>query len=148
MNWFKRLFQNNDTKLQEGDYVFGGNFKEPATETPNIGEPVLSFIECVRNNRRRFSFKTETYCRTQIITLIDKQTGEQWCAKWYLYFERTEPRLDSKLDWLTEQEKSHLIKELSKIAKERAEQLRSVNAIRKNRQMTKERDRLKGVYCK
>lgn len=148
MNWFKRLFQNNDTKLQEGDYVFGGNFKEPATETPNIGEPVLSFIECVRNNRRRFSFKTETYCRTHIITLVDKQTGEEWSSKSYISFESSGIRLDPKLDWLTGRERRYLINELSKIGKERARQLSDVKAIRKNRQMSKERDRLKGVYCK
>lgn len=134
MNWFKRLFQNNDTKLQEGDHVFSGSVKEPTIETLNIGEPVLSFIECVRNNRRRFSFTNgNVFLRSHTITLTDRETGEQWCVRSYYNggFDNYN-RLEDKLDWLTNDEQEYLIKELSKIAKERAQQVADVKAIRKN----------------
>lgn len=62
MGWFSDLFSNKD-KWEETEYH---------PEIKNISEPVLSFINCVKENPRRFRIQYSG-------VVIDRQTGTRFC---------------------------------------------------------------------
>lgn len=148
MKWLKKLFinlQNSDKDVQEGDIVLTLG----VTPEKEIGEPVYSFVECVKANPRRFSFEQldnfRMSCR-KTYSVADKQTGEEWrLATDY----RMSRKLECKeLQWLTDDEANYLVSEIYDFFIKRRFRMMEIRNIRFERTQVDERKRLMGVYCK
>lgn len=129
------------------------NLDEDVAEEPkmNISEPVLSFIETFKNNHRRFLITLVTrsehlgYSHTKNYTLLDKQTSEEWVfSVTYRQYGVVGYNFPS---WLTNNECRYIFINISGIYFEREKRMRELNRIKKDRLDSKERDRLKLVYC-
>ena len=120
----------------------------------DISEPVISFVECVRNNTRRFKL-TEVAAKTQqqrytflkMYTLKDRFSGEVFTA-----FQETDYRYD-ETNWefptfVTKDEGDFLAEQLPIIFSGKLKNLVSLKTLRKERKTRVERDRLKSIYCK
>lgn len=146
MKWLKALFQNSDKDLQEGDIIL-----TPVVNVRkrDIGEPVISFVECVKSNPKRFSFEridnVRMSCRRKYM-ITDKQTGEEWRVT-------TDYRMNRKLvckelQWLTDDEANYLDTEIYDFFNKRCQRFIEIRNIRFERTQITERKRLMGVYCK
>lgn len=144
MKWLKKLFRNVqdcDIDIQDCDTCY-----EPVAK--DIGEPVYSFVDCVKANPRRFSFeRLDTFRMTcQTYSVTDKQTGEEWRLA-------TDHRMSRKLackelQWLTDDEANYLVTEMYDFFNKRRQRFIEIRNIRFERTQVDERKRLMGVYCK
>lgn len=149
MSWFSRLLDlhsdtykklhEDDKKIQDCDILI----------KPEIGEPVFSFVDCVKANPKRFSFTrintVRMSCR-QTYMVKDKQTGEEWRVA-------TDHRMSRKLSckelqWLTDDEANYLVTEMYSFFTKRRIRFIEIRNIRFERNQLDERKRLRGVYCK
>lgn len=144
-NWLKK-FLTRDTDLQEGDIVL-----TPVVNVRkrDIGEPVISFVQCVKSNPKRFNFEridnVRMSCRRKYM-ITDKQTGEQW---WVTTDYRMNRKLVCKeLQWLTDDEANYLDTEIYDFFNKRCQRFVEIRKIRFERTQVNERKRLMGVYCK
>ena len=144
-NWLKK-FLTRDTDLQEGDIILTPVI---SFTKPDIGEPVLSFVQCVKENPRRFIFErlnTFRMASRQNYMVKDKQTGEEWRVA-------TDHRMSRKLSckelqWLTDDEAYYLVTEIYDFFNKRRQRFIEIRNIRFERIQVTERQRLMGVYCK
>ena len=128
--------------------------KQVVVETPkDISEPVISFVECVRNNPRRFKYAVfpvedqGRYTCLEMYTLKDRVSGEIFTARrnrMYRYGETpwTFPA------FVTKDEGDFLAEQLHIIFSGKKERLVRLKTLRKERTARVERDRLKSIYCK
>lgn len=108
----------------------------------NISEPVISFVECVKNNPKRFEsnhIKERSTFDISVYSFKDKATGQQWEATILNYYYGIK-NIIKGANFLSEDETDFLIKEIDKIYSSRK--------IRYNALMNlRERNRLKRIYC-
>lgn len=155
LKFLKNLFANPYDKAAE---ELSAEIKrlEPEMVEPDISEPVLSFVNCVKQNRRRFILDyrepVEYEDGKQIVVWYtdktrvfkDRVTGEQWGYR---------PGYGSKVsviwgcDFLTYDEEKYILRELGDFYRERLSRLAEIRRIRRNRKNVIERERLKAVYC-
>lgn len=148
MKWLKALFQNSDKDLQDCDIVLTS---PPVIREVNIGEPVFSFVSCVKANPKRFTFikvkdDRPVYAAGSTYDVKDKHTGEEWRI-------RTDWRCNRKficlsLEWLTDDETAYLFSEIQSFYHTRITRLNEIRTKRFKRTQVGERNRLMGVYCK
>lgn len=133
MGWFSDLFKSGSQKPPfrnatiepdkpwprgEGDFIMlpkGAIYVPPK----DISEPVISFVECVRNNPQRFRFKG--------LKILDKKTGTWFSSKYYysdVY--QTYDQLivyrslkNTNTEWMTKEEFIYAIEELTKIQEDK-----------------------------
>ena len=159
MNWIKWLTDKFNSQTYDNVGDVGEAVQEKARD---ISEPVLSFVECVRNNRKRFTVRDIQwgYDKRYEWEVIDKLTGQVFNAKYCFdsfrrnygaivqYYWKDYP------EWLTTDELDYIRQELTSIYskyRERINLRRSIMRDRYNRdselRKSKERERLKGIYC-
>jgi hypothetical protein len=158
--FLKNLFANPYDKIADQILV---EIKRNEAEKiqPDISEPVLSFVNCVKQNPKRFvlDYKEPTEqcvegddgCKAVIIhwraeTRIFKDllTGEQWQ---YRINYSAKGNSIYGCEFLTGDEKKYILKELGDFYHKRWSRLSELRRIRRNRKNVIERDRLKGIYC-
>lgn len=120
---------------------------------PVISSPVIEFIDTYRKNHRRFKVKTTTCymseSRQGIIT--DRVTRETFGAWWYwdegsrglakVFRMRT-----ANLTWITDEELTYILDEISMTLMERGARLRKLNEGRIEKKHRHARERLTKVY--
>ena len=137
VEWFKGMFGEKEEILEDVGEVF--------VETPkDISEPIISFVECVKNNPRRFKSKQEVCLQTkEVLWLItDKVEKISWKIK--VPYRRNIPTYFSCDTYFTPDEKELLwrvFKECFNNQKKVKEDLRLKRGMAK-------RERLKTIYCK
>lgn len=159
-NFLKNLFANPYDKAAE---ELSAEIKrlEPEMVEPDISEPVLSFVNCVKQNPKRFvlDYKEPTEqcvegddgCKAVVILwrsethiFKDLLTGEEW--KYRISYSARGNSIYG-CEFLTNDEKKHILKELGDFYRERLSRLAEIRRIRMDRKNVTERERLKGVYC-
>ena len=142
----------------------------------DISEPVISFVECVRNNRKRFKClqnRSDRWCYGDVqsqyeeYSFTDKLTNESWNVSIiykYKYGKKHEyhPDYNQEVfyngngfpDFLTEDEIEYIVTSLEVIYKGYRDILQNRRKIINYRKLRdrdiikqKERDRLKTIYC-
>lgn len=117
INWIKNLFKE---------------------KPKDISEPVLSFVECVRQNPKRFQINVvieDPFC--YLYSCFDKEKGIiHWMASY-----------KNKECFLTIDEKIYIRSELTKIYKSGPERKERYIKLKKMRKDRDERNRLKKIYC-
>lgn len=156
MKFLKNLFANPYEKTAD---EMSEEIKrlEPEKIEPDISEPVLSFVNCVKQNHRRFILdyrepveveesaeRTIVWYSSKTSVFKDRFTGEQWT---YRAIYDTMGSIIYGCEFLTEDEKEYILKELVSFYRERWSRLAEIRRIRRQRKSIKERDRLKGIYC-
>lgn len=165
MSIYKRFLDwlsNNET---DNNYLFDNLPKVVArTPMPNVEtckdsnaellvksvicEPILSFVECVRNNPKRFLTKSideeffSIYDKVAF-EITDKVTGEYFALKMCRYTMPRMPFMDisENIKAFTPDELEYACNEIEKIYLKRISRLRKLRSIRARRRLTK-------VYCK
>ena len=156
LKFIKNLFANPYDKMAE---ELPEEIKriEPEKIEPDISEPVLSFVNCVKQNHRRFILDyrepVEVEEGKQIVVwhvgeksrvFKDRLTGEKWSYRPSCGFKQG---FIWGCDFLTRDEEKFILKELGDFYRERLSRLAEIHRIRRQRKSIKERDRLKGIYC-
>lgn len=120
MGWFSDLFNR---KPYGPDIAFNCNVPMPSVKLPkpekDISEPVISFVECVRNNPQRFRFKG--------LKILDKKTGTWFSSKYYYsdVYQTYEQFIvyrslkNTNTEWMTKEEFIYAIEELTKIQQDK-----------------------------
>jgi len=147
MNWFKSLFTSSAQTHEEALPPI--SLYNYAPRPKDISEPVYSFVECVRNNPKRFIVE----CREnsgvniedfyQTFSVEDKNTQEQWSTMMAGFSALS---VMSKPDFLTYDEVVYVVAELKAIYQGRDAKKRSILKNRANRAYDKERKRLMEIY--
>lgn len=112
----------------------------------NISEPIFSFVECVRNNPKRFTVINGEIVQGSRVakkTLLDKKTGQRFEYTTYYYFEIRY----SYPKYLTKDEFEYIKDEVTSIFTARRDRLGELKAIRKQRANKIERQKLMDIYC-
>ena len=156
LKFLKNLFANPYDKMAD---ELSEEIKrlEPEKIEPDISEPVLSFVNCVKQNHRRFILDYRepeeveeseemivSWYSSKISVFKDRLTGEKWS---YRATYDTRGILICGCEFLTEDEKEYILKELEDFYRERWSRLAEIRRIRRQRKNIKERERLKGIYC-
>ena len=160
LKFLKNLFVNPYDKMAE---ELSADIKRIESEKiqPEISEPVLSFVNCVKNNPKRFVLNYEEPTEDCIVgddgckavdnhwwseTRIFKDllTGEQWQ---YRISYSTKGNSIYGCEFLTSDEKKYILKELGDFSGKRRSRFVELRNIRRQRKSMKERERLKGIYC-
>lgn len=170
MNWFKQLFGISDkTETDEMGLpkvsVEIPMLKVKPTKGDDISEPVLSFVKCVQENPKRFNAYSDTnHCYImstnnpedyKAYKIYDKVAEKGWylCGCYYsnVWFIGGYPGeggpMYSDPFFLTEDEKSFIIREVKAIMQYRGGRKEKLEQIRKERRIRDERNRLKEIYC-
>lgn len=157
MNWFKNLFKTDQLSKDIGKVILP-DMKYDFRPKPekDISEPVLSFVECVRKNPKRFKVNSYyeqfylsvssmggEYRPTYLYTLVDTKTKEKWCLSRGLTMASD---FTANPEWITNDERNYLIESLTKIFKDREGRKSKLEKIRKDRRIRDERNRLKEIY--
>lgn len=155
-NFLKNLFGNPYDKIADQISTEVKRL-EPEMVQPDISEPVLSFVNCVKQNHRRFILDyrepveaeesgevTIVWYSSKISVFKDRLTGEKWS---YSAIYDTKGSLIYGCEFLTEDEKEYILKELVNFYRARWSRLSKLRNIRRQRKSIKERERLKGIYC-
>lgn len=117
--------------------------------TYDIREPVISFVESVKKNPRRFVVdyldlrKYNSIAYSSWWTIKDKKTSE-WFAIGPHPFKKS---LFTDTSWLSEDEIKYLIFQIKNIYDLRNMKKRELINKRKERNANKERERLMKIYC-
>ena len=151
--------------------IFGYKPKEdspPKTEAPkpeepkkDISEPVISFINTLKANPRRFKivwlnrgeYEDSIYLggvsfmNTREYVLVDKVSGEKFLFKKYGQSVRNYYDAYSLPAYLTNDEQKWVIDEVQSVFIQKGQALRDIRQQRASRGHQKERNRLKEVYC-
>lgn len=171
MNWFKNLFKTDQLSKDIGKVILPSvenllpmsEIKPPKPEK-DISEPVLSFVECVRANRKRFVLDSSTSIgrdttwrphSNKAYRVYDKKFDRGWIIVgevysysnsmgWYHEWEE-EPYFEQP-EFLTGDEKFYLIRELNLIADGWKDRKEIYYKQRHNRRLRDERNRLKELY--
>jgi hypothetical protein len=174
-NWIKNLFWKEAivtdiNGLPSGNDIIPMPEVKPTRPEKNISEPVLSFVDCVRDNPQRFSVQRDfIYTITPVTLRLSHQFEDYRCYRikdkhlnlgWFIagraysnpsfYMQMTkngifqfQPAL-----FLTNDEKFFIVKELTKIFQDRQDRKDRLDKLRKERHVRDERNRLKEIYCK
>lgn len=135
--WYSKLFGKKEDIPEVAEGV--------VTEKPkDISEPVISFVECVRNNPRRFrlqvKYNTSSWAKWYLIT--DKVENITWKVKVNSsVYGKNEYSCDT---YFTKDEKDLLREVFTEYFENQAKMKRE---LRLKRGMIR-RDRLKSIYCK
>lgn len=125
----------------------------PLPLKPIISEPVLTIVQCVKDNPKRFKCKIfETGTSVGITTytwiIVDLLTKEGLHAyqisDWYNAWDSM-PKLSCA--WMSEEEKVFVVDELLPVFQKKQERYCQIKQERANRSFIKERQRIMGVYC-
>ena len=156
LKFLKNLFANPYEKTAEELSIKLGRI-EPEKIQPDISEPVLSFVDCVKQNHRRFILDYKepeqveeseelivSWYSSKISVFKDRLTGEKWS---YRATYDTRGILICGCEFLTEDEKEYILKELGDFYRERLSRLVELRNVRIQRKSIKERERLKRIYC-
>lgn len=117
----------------------------------NVGEPVISFVKCVKNNPSRFRvFNAKTTLpktgRANLYLLKDRVTKEQFGFSMYKVIHIWETS-----NWLSKEEEVYLCEQLYPLFYARQERLNQIKQFRKgrviNKEKNQERQRLIKLYC-
>lgn len=172
MNWFKRIFCSQEefnahvdiNGLPSVDNILPMPKVKPCKPEKDISEPVLSFVECVRNNPKRFDveehqggyfhYSTGHGGEYKLYKLWDKSIKKGWKIKGARYVDYGPwvveyvpgARYFSDTFFLTEDEKKYIIKEVKEIMEYRKERKTTLDKIRTERRIRDERNRLKEIY--
>jgi hypothetical protein len=87
ISYIKNLFNGANPLCVKKDYKFDP-YTTPQTLTEkfdisNVKEPATSFVECVKNNRKRFRVRCDAYgwCNLSVkYVIVDTQTGKGWAV--------------------------------------------------------------------
>lgn len=167
MNWFKRIFCSQD---EFNVHANGLPIAKLPKADKDISEPVISFVNCVRNNPKRFKVvyefeytrlrltydKSKTFVgecglpETYTYAFKDTKTGESWTlcggTTWpRVYLTPVKNQTDNS-EWLTKDERYYLITEIKNIMKDRKGRKEKLQSLRKERKNRDERNRLKEIY--
>lgn len=158
ISWIKNIFKTDQPSKDIGKLVLP-NIKYGYCPEPkkDISEPVLSFVECVRKNPKRFKVSSYydhmsyfsltsvsgIYEPVYLYTLVDTKTKEKWCLS-----RGCTMAIDftANPEWITKDEREYLIEVLTKIFKDRVGRKAKLKKIRKDRRIRDERNRLKEIY--
>lgn len=160
LKFLKNLFANPNDKVVDQTLVEVKRNEAEKIE-PDISEPVLSFVNCVKENPKRFvlDYKEPTEqcvegdggCKAVVILwrsethiFKDLLTGEEW--KYRISYSAKGNSIYG-CEFLTGDEKKYILKELGDFYHKRWSRLAEIRHIRRNRKNAAERERLKGVYC-
>lgn len=140
--WITKLLNPQHEKASENDV-------EQTSRKPDISEPVISFVQCVKDNPRRFKVSRWIDNRhpkisSIVVSIQDKQTTEKWELREVDFITTSIRRYVGYPDFLTDDEIMYLEKEIVPLFEQRYRALRN---IRNQRKAQKERERLKSVYC-
>ena len=172
MNLFKRIFCRQDeynvhvNGLPPVSVDIPMPKVKPCKPEKDISEPVLSFINCVRENPKRFVVRSDyeyfglkfsnnlairsTKPEMYTFCLEDKFTEERWtlcegvALSFYPGFKENKHTYNP--EWLTEDEKEYLITSIKTIFHDRRDRKQKLQDIRKQRRIRDERNRLKEIY--
>lgn len=130
--------------------MFWGNRKEAELAeslkdnaiTSNVQEPVLAFVEFVKNNPKKFKItlkKPPEQYIDAVYTLHDNINNKKYdfCVQYPLY-PRTKTRICTAISWLTQEECVFIYDELIKVFSD-------ARAERRNNIL---RERMKRIYCR
>jgi hypothetical protein len=101
----------------------------------DISEPVISFVECVKNNPKRFRLteSTSTYSILSVeFRLIDLLTKEEFKVRSNITAGSRWWSFDYDLNWLTQDEEGYLIEQLQSVFESKANKLKELKTIRLN----------------
>lgn len=160
--WWNNLFGAGYGRLVEKQaemdaYDVEVKPEQAVVEVKDISEPVVSFIECMKENPKRFKYKKEMSLsivgNTVYHTLCDFATKQEWTlyVQYYSYMQSVSHPHKTCFGWpefLTEDEKEYLYDKISGILNERHDRKLTLKKQRKERDANKERQRLMTVYCK
>lgn len=122
-----------------------------------VGEPVISFVNCVLANPKRFKIERRTGLRIlgrSYYTLKDTKTNEGWP-----FYQHTVPyqvlcaisiisNLHVVSDLVVKSEVKYILDKLEPLFHKYQKRLANFNEKKHNRDIRRERKRLMGVYCK
>lgn len=160
MKWLKRLMKNLSDNMEENEKLCAPMPDVKPTKKLILSEPIISFVECVRNNPGRFT----TYYHYSFLNthrrIKDKKTNQKWTLysgkATDMYNEDNPEHKYVCLDaaWATQDELEYVDTEVARIMYARQRRLAEVKKIRHDKRMVSERERLvsererlKGVYC-
>ena len=125
----------------------------------DISEPVISFVECVRKNTKRFDVAVDTswsYPRTSdnnCYKIWDKLLAKGWYIRednWlgnvYFIISYDGSKCHTEAFFLTSDEKEYLTKEISSIMNYRVDRKAKLDKIRADRRIRDTRNKLKELY--
>lgn len=145
MNLFKKitgLFSDNE------------NVEKPKT-TPSVhvvgvAEPVITFVQFVKDNPKRFKHITTTDKRNLLHTryvLMDTETNESWNMNVSKSMYDGVPSISSSTKWLKNEELKYIYEELiRKPSIETNNRLAKINVWKSNKKERSERERLMRAY--
>lgn len=107
----------------------------------NISEPVLSFVETVKENPKRFKLTSAAVGRYVDFKLVDRYTKESWYGVRRFSTEDDPRRNVGYPKWMNEDEIDYVYEELKVIFNHRSSTLKQLRNQR-------ERKRLMKIYCK
>lgn len=135
----KEKVRTDEFGLPKLDYLLPmPKVKEPKKD---ISEPVISFVECYKNNPKRFSIKEITkdfekdLIRRKNYILKDKNTEET-----FIFFINYRWRVDyycSSAKWLTEDEKEYLYNSICTMRRERFDKIKKYRENKERKRLTK-----------
>lgn len=177
MNWFqtafKQLFGISD-KMETDEMGLPKVSVEipmPVVKMPkadrNISEPIISFVQCVQKNPKRFKvlydYEHFSYMYTDNTLsksvfpvnyhyrLADTKTNESWTLiEGYtcpIYDTLSEFKHSCNPEWITEDEREYLIDSIKAIFHNRKARKETLKKLKKDRRNRDERNRLKKIYC-
>lgn len=125
------------------------------TEKPkDISEPVISFVECVKKNPKRFEVNeildhlSVSHVNISKISVKDFYTGDIFeTTKTEFYLLSGIQTVFKNFSVFTVDEVEYVYKELRKIYSKRLERKNKILSLRAERKNKKERERLMKVYC-
>lgn len=170
--WIKEALFGSGRGYEDGSTVLPKVYNIPPMpkvkpcKGEDISEPVISFVECVRKDPKRFSVDSDcgNYC-VQVLTDIehykaykiwDKKLKAGWYVKGSRYlmsnsmfvykFTKNGPEFYEHAFFLTTDEKEYLIKEISSIMNYRVDRKAKLDKIRADRRIRDTRNKLKELY--
>ncbi len=110
----------------------------------SISEPVISFVECVKKNPRRFSTDKvviKLFGRAEKYTITDKDTLEVYCVTFtdfgIPHKPWSSPHVRGYPKFLTEVEALHVLIEVKEVYEQRKERYKELKNQRERRRLTK-----------
>jgi hypothetical protein len=141
ITWLKEVFTN--------ERVVPEITPEPEAVVKDIGEPVLSFVQCVKDNPKRFKLYTlETINNNPCFKLKDSLYDQEFsfCLNYNAYYPCT-PLCDISASFLTSDERTYLVDNLRTVFIDKYYKRNKLLKIRADRVKDKEREAMKKIYC-
>jgi hypothetical protein len=121
---------------------------EPEVVTKDIGEPVISFVQCVKDNPKRFKLHAfdEIINNNTCFKLKDSLYGQEF--SFCLYYYNSIPCIcDISVSFLTSDERTYLCDNLRTVFADKYDKRNKLLRIRADRSKEKEREAMKKIYC-